>query len=168
MTDDPLLQAARKCLQAALARDDERQDLAIARWASGQRKPNSWYYKLSRFGRATAHFGDACRVFRAARDAVPRPLPRDQEREALGLAVDVLNRLGFLLRYGGLRTHNIASYSGGDTEEEALIFADIAIADLGAALALLANFGGLAHPTAAERLHNERVVRTWQEERGHV
>jgi len=172
MTDETRSEAFREALRKKIegdnARQEAREEAAIESWLSGSRKPNSWYYNLSRFGCATPHYGDGCRIYRSSRDAVSQPLSKSQEREALELAVEVLNRFGFLLRYGGIATRNVTNQANSDKNLEMGAFADTAIADLGAALALLANFGGIAHPTPAERRHNERVMRSWQEERGHV
>ena len=163
MTDDSLLEAVRKELRAMFRKHDSLEDAAILRWSSGKRKPNSWFYRLSKVGCATSHYGDGCKVFRAARDAVSHPLGVEQRDEALAVAVDVLNRLGFLMRYGGLATQNVASY--GVESDEIDIFTHSGVADLGAALALLENFGCQPRPTPAEKRHNERVMRAWQEGR---
>ena len=164
MTDDALLEKVRAEMRESFRRHDMLEDEAISRWASGKRKPNSWFIRKSTWGAATDTYGEGCRVYRTARDAVTRPLSREQQGEALALAVEVLNRLGFLYRYGGLRVDYVTC-SQDSERDEAQIFGETAMADLGATLALLENFGGQPRPTPAEQRHNEQVKRAWREGR---
>lgn len=166
MTRDEQFVQVTEHLRGRIAEGKVQASVTLERWAKGERKPNSWFYRLSYVGCATEHYGQGCHIYRTACEAVETPLPLDCKDEAIALAVEVLNRLGFLLRYGGFDTDSLycrAENRGLATETK--IFADMAKADLGAALALLENFGGLPRPTPAEQRHNERVMRQWQEDR---
>lgn len=142
-------------------KEDLRTEDVFLRWQEGRRHSPESFYEESRFGSAMPTYGEGPELFRWAVEATRKPLRATQRDEALALAVETLNELGLLFRYGGLQVSACSR-----AEMVSREFAEMAIADIGRTLAMLRPFGAVAAPPPGERAHIERIKAEWSERDG--
>jgi len=142
-----------RSIREAASRMRARRNACIDRWRAGSRTAAATFYKQSICGLGTNTYGEGGDVYRAGRDSV---IPADvlhssQKDEALALAIEQLNAFGVLARFGGMSVHV------SDCGDPAGDYAAHTLADLGATLARLREFGAMVQPSPLEREHIARA-----------
>lgn len=152
--DRPLSKLASLFREESRKAEEER-NARYGRWLSGDVSPLSTYYQASQRGIATDHFGHGPDEFRWAIESVPRGdvLNARMTREALALAIDQLNALAVLVRWGGL-TPGIPSNRD---DQQARDIPYHVISDLAVVLTRLKAFGGAPFPSEGELRYAERA-----------
>ena len=148
-TDD--LEAGLAACFARIREDDAERARGLDRWARGERPSLAWFGEKSISGLATDHFGEGPDHYRLALP-LAGPLIRWTDKDAaLALAVDTLNAIACMVRYGGIRTQSCTA--SGDRDEDMLHeeCARGVVSDLAVTMVRLQAFGTVPGQTPAER-----------------
>ncbi|MGH8060977.1 MAG: hypothetical protein ACREO7_03065 [Pseudoxanthomonas sp.] len=118
------------------------------RWETGEVAVPLQFYVRSRWGIATDHFGEGpCSYRWAVAEALSPPIASNRPDKALALAVEQLNAISLVVRYGGWRVE----WDSTEQDEGAREYPTQVMADFGDTMARLVKFGAIAVPDAKER-----------------
>lgn len=136
---------------ARMREEDAERARGLDRWARGERPSLAWFGEKSISGLATDHFGEGPDHYRLALPHAGPLVPWSDKDGALALAVDTLNAIAYMVRYGGLRTQSCLASDdrGEDMRHEEC--ARSVVSDLAAAMVRLQAFGTVPGQTPAER-----------------
>ena len=145
---DELKKLRDMCIASA-ARGRKNREERYQRWLDGDCANVSQFYRQSNFGVATESFGSGPREFEwAVEDCCEDPISWSKPSDALALAVQQLNVIGTLIRYGGWKA-DCQFGEDGTLERD---FPTHAICDFAEVMVRLRQFGTISTPTDEERL----------------
>lgn len=136
---------------ARMREDDAERSRGLERWARGERPSLAWFGETSVSGIATDHFGEGPDHYRLALAHAGEPVAADDMAGALALAVDTLNSLAYMVRYGGLRSQGCTASRNREEEMRHEECARGVVSDLAATMIRLQAFGTVPRQTPAER-----------------
>lgn len=145
------LEAGLAACFARMREDDAERARGLDRWARGERPSLAWFGEKSISGLATDHFGEGPDHYRLALP-MAGPLIRWTDKDAaLALAVDTLNAIAYMVRYGGIRTQSCTASHDREEDMRHEECARGVVSDLAVTMVRLQAFGTVPSQTPAER-----------------